>query len=274
LQFDLKFDLYKLGINQNSSALISLYRSNSNGDTIFVASQTVDNINSKKEVTFRVKSFGQNWKGINQFTIKIDELNSISESNEANNTYTSVVDIKTKMVEMVYPSDEALLPNNDITFVSSVSNIKSDEQFEFKLDTTPLFNSNLLYTELVNGRGTIQVKPEVTLQDSVVYFWTLTKEGVEVDYNSFIVIPGKSGWNQSNYYQFEKNTFTNLENGFQFGSNKTEISVVNGLTSVLGAGYVASFINNNLIDKCRCASENGVYVVVMDSTFNMTSNNN
>lgn len=272
-EFDFTFDLFKLGINLNQSVSVSLYRRNMSGDSIFVASQTVDNINTKKEVTFRVKSLDQNWKGANQFTIKIDELNSISESNEANNTYTTVVDIRTKMIEMVYPFDESLLPNNDITFVSSVSNIDSDEQFEFKLDTTPLFNSNLLYTELVNGRGAIQVKPEVTIQDSVVYFWTLTKEGVTVDYNSFIVIPGKSGWNQSNYYQFEKNTFTNLKNGFQFGSNKTEISVVNGLTSVLGAGHVASFINNNLIDKCRCSSENGVYVVVMDSTFNMTSNN-
>jgi hypothetical protein len=284
-EFDIYFDLYNLGIATDTMVTVNLYRTLPFGDTLFVASQEIFAVKNMKEVKFRVKNGGAAAEGLNLFSIKINELKNIPEAPIAtaykNNFFTFPVFIGAQHIYPVYPANYAMLPDSDITLIATPANVFADEkEYYFEIDTTPLFNSFLHAGASVYGKGgAITWTPSINYLDSVVYFWRVYQTDVDPiyqlnHYSSFMVLQGKTGWNQSNVYQFEQNSFENLkissdEQIFEYSSRKNEISVVNALTpSTLSAGYVASFFNNNLIDKCRCQNENGIYVMVMDSAFN------
>jgi hypothetical protein len=288
-EFDLYFDLYNLGIVADTSVNVNLYRKFPLGDTVFVASQLVSNVKNYKQVKFTIKNGGAKAIGLNTFFIKIDELDEITEipvaKGESNNNHICLVNITANNVFPIYPPDFAMLPNGNIKFVASASDVFADEQeYYFEIDTTLEFNSPLHTGAVAIGNaGAITFEPQINYLDSVVYFWRIYSTNnlpheLNNYYSTFIVMPGQEGWNQSHSAQFGKNRYSSLqqtqnESGFIYSSKNHTISVVNAFTpNVLAPGYVATFFNNTMTDKCRCQTENGIYVQVIDSNNNIWTN--
>jgi len=272
--FDINLNIFNLGIAANETVKVNLYRVFPKKDSMFIATQSLS-VKNSKNISFNVRNNGVSEMGTNTFFVRIDETNELVEMSEKNNSLAITVNLSAKQINRIYPADFAMLPDNNITFMAANADVFAAEKtYRLEIDTTPLFN-NIIITETVNAKGAmISFTPQYSFQDTVVYFWRVTEgDNNDGEYNSFVIIPGKSGWNQSNRYQFEKNNFISLSQdgqGFRYNSKRHELSVVNALTpSVLAPGFVASFFNNNLIEKCRCQNENGVYVLVMDPNRNL-----
>ena len=271
--FDISLKLYNLGAASQEITKVNLYRVYPNNDTIFIASQSLS-IKNNKSINFQVKNNGLSEMGINSFLVRIDEMNEVVEMNEKNNNLVLTINLSAKQINRIYPADFAMLPEKNFTFMATNADVFAAEKtYRFEIDTTPAFNT-ILHSADVTAKGAmISYQAQYNFLDSVVYYWRVTEgNNNDGDYSSFVVIPGKTGFNQSHRYQFEKNSFITLNQtaqGFEYNSKKHELSVVNALTpSVLAPGFVASFFNNNLIEKCRCQNENGVYVLVMDQNRN------
>jgi hypothetical protein len=271
--FDINLNLFNLGTVTNEIVKVNLYRVYPNKDTMFVATQNLS-IKNNKNISFSVRNNGLSEMGLNTFFVRIDEMNELVEMSEKNNSLVLTVTLGAKQINRIYPADFAMLADNNITFMAANADVFAAEKtYRLEIDTTPVFN-NVLVDETVSAKGAmISFAPQYSFQDSVVYYWRVTEgENNDGDYSSFVVIPGKTGFNQSHSYQFGKNSYSTLRQtaqGFEYNSKKHELSVVNALTpSVLAPGFVASFFNNNLIEKCRCQNENGVYVLVMDQNRN------
>ena len=271
--FDVNLNVYNLGTATNENVKVNFYRVFPNKDTMFIASQGLS-VKNSKNISFSVRNNGQSEMGQNTFFVRIDETNELAEMSEKNNSLAMTVTLTAKQINRIYPADFAMLADNNITFMAANADVFAPEKtYRLEIDTTPIFN-NVIVNEQITAKGAmISFTAQYSFQDSVVYYWRVTAEGInDSDYSSFVVIPGKTGFNQSHSYQFGKNTYRTLRQtaqGFEYDSKKHELSVVNALTpSVLAPGFVASFFNNNLIEKCRCQNENGVYVLVMDPNRN------
>lgn len=272
--FDINFNVYNLGVATNETVKVNLYRVFPNKDTMFLASQGLS-VKNSKNLSFSVRNNGVSEMGQNTFFVRIDESNELDEMSEKNNSLALTINLNAKQINRIYPADFAMLADNNITFMAANADVFAAEKtYRLEIDTTPVFN-NVIVNQEVSAKGAmISFAPQYSFQDSVVYYWRVTEgENNDGDYSSFVVIPGKTGFNQSHSYQFGKNTYRTLRQtaqGFEYDSKKHELSVVNALTpSVLAPGFVASFFNNNLIEKCRCQNENGVYVLVMDQNRNL-----
>lgn len=272
--FDINLNVFNLGTVGNEAVKVNLYRVFPNKDTMFIATQNLS-VKNIKNISFSVRNRGLSEMGENTFFVRIDEMNEVDEMSEKNNSLAMTINFNLKQINRIYPADFAMLPDNNITFMAAAADVFAEEKtYRIEIDTTPSFNSVIISEEIVAKGAMISIAPKYSFQDSVVYYWRVTEEGSgDGEYSSFIVIPEQTGWNQSHRYQFEKNSFFTLSQTaqwFKYNSKKHELSVVNALTpSVLAPGFVASFYNNNLIDKCRCQNKNGVYVLVMDTNYNL-----
>jgi hypothetical protein len=159
-------------------------------------------------------------KGLNNIEIKIDALNASDESNELNNTLTYNVPIYDEDMTPIWPYNFSILDTNDITLVASTyQNTAPSRQYIIQIDTTILFNSPLLQsTKITTSGGSISWKPNLTMQDSTVYYWRTAKDTLygNSQFNwsqfSFVYLPGAGkGWNQSHYYQYKTNTEASLK---------------------------------------------------------------
>ncbi|MBX2935502.1 MAG: hypothetical protein KF825_14760, partial [Ferruginibacter sp.] len=122
--------------------------------------------------------------------------------------------------------------------------LSPSRQYVMELDTTELFNSPLKRTYNATGvGGVIEFNPSnFTFTDSTVYYWrtsTVPVNGNTVIWNdfSFIYLPNSTtGFNQSHYYQFKKNTYNliNLDDSRKFNFDKRNV-VYNVRTTIYPA---------------------------------------
>jgi len=284
---NLSFTVRNLGTVVDTQVVVSVYRKYSNGDSVLLVEKSVKGPSNKMEMSVEFAVGGMKGLGQNELVIRVDRQNQLGESNEQNNVVRYQVQVGGSVIRAVYPSDFAMLPQSNINLIASTGDALAEmKSYVIELDTTDMFNSPSFRSTRMSQAGGSLVWTPGMLMDSVVYYWRAYEEsqGVTtgVQTQSFIVIPGEEGWNQSHVGQFRKNKLQDMVikgQSLSYNSNKVEVSVVNGYTpSVLAGGYVASFINNNMTDKCRCEQEQGVYVQVIDpmskQAWSMAGNSN
>jgi gliding motility-associated-like protein len=276
-RFNLLFDIHNLGNVVDTTLNVDIYQKNALGDSILVESITISAPKNKTTISVEIETGGIKNAGINRFIVRLDKNNRIVETPaaaELNNEATLIVKIDNSEITPIFPYDFSMLPSSNVTLMASTGDpLASSGTYVFEIDTNANFNSPMLSSSrITQSGGLLSWTPSITMIDTTVYFWRVYSDtrGADstISYFSFIYTPGQSGWNQSHPQQFTKNSLTSMvyENErIDYVSSVQEISIVNALTpSVLGAGYVATFFNNNLTDRCRCETENGVYVQVID----------
>ncbi|QMU27920.1 putative type IX secretion system sortase PorU2 [Adhaeribacter radiodurans] len=149
--------------------------------------------------------------GVNQFTILLDHLNKISESDETNNSYTFEYYFPANTVQALYPPEYAIVSEANVKLIGQALERQSQNQdYYFELDTSPQFSSSQKQSTLIAGAGLlptwqVTLPASQTPEDSVVYYWRFRtnelapgQDSVVWGHSSFRYIPGSpDGWSQS-----------------------------------------------------------------------------
>jgi hypothetical protein len=180
-------------------------------------------------------------KGLNQLLVSLDYTNRVAESYETNNTLTKDFYVFEDELRPAYPTNYAIVHNQNITYVASSANaLSAQRQYVMEVDTTEQFNSAFKKSYNSNGAGgVVQFTPSnITFTDSTVYYWRVAMVPLNNDayiWNSFsfVYIPNSSeGVNQSHYYQHQKSSYTDMSIGtdrkFKFDFENTALNISTG----------------------------------------------
>lgn len=189
----------------------------------------IDGLHYKKYHTFKMPLQPNIGVGINNFTIRADLPDFVDEQYDelANNQITRPLFINVAGIEPVIPYDFAVVPIDSVTVkASTIDPIAPFNTYRFEIDTTDLFNSPFKKYALVSGVGGIkEVHPSqwfsaqtnmsspLVCTDSTVYFWRVAIEEADPFWreSSFQHIIGKEGWGQDHFFQFKKNSFSEID---------------------------------------------------------------
>ncbi|MBN2680926.1 MAG: hypothetical protein JXR58_00325 [Bacteroidales bacterium] len=221
-----------------------------------------------------------NGPGLNSFDLYVDASFLVDELREDNNQISQEVIVISNDVIPIWPYEYAIYPENTVSLKASVNDLfLGSSGFAFQMDTSDMFNSpSLLSTTLTASGGVIEWTPPITLQDSMVYYWRVSKiptgdEEQNWKESSFIYIPGKQGWSQAHFFQFKKDKFQfiNYERDPRLFSyvNSPRALHCHNIGSPSTAQYIlekiAFFIDNVVVDYTSCGTGSKMHVAVIDS---------
>lgn len=238
--FLIKLIVRNLGAAVPDMYVVNVDRIFPNGQ-IQVTSVTVPSARNQDTVLLWIKSDRINGPGLNTFKIKVDYTNAIAEYSEQNNEITVTKLILADDIIPIYPYEFCMVndPNFELVF-STANPFATPKSYIFQIDTTEQFNSPLL-TQLstVAPGATIKWKPTIPLLQNKVYYWRGTLDTIpNVPANwkksSFLYNTSLStGWNQSHYYQYLRNTYStlNLKNDrfFHYPNTTRTLQIRNGI---------------------------------------------
>jgi len=226
--------------------------------------------------------------GGNEFGAFVESEEKIDEMAELNNRIalgSVVVSIQSDDIIPIYPYEFAIVPKQGVTLkASTVNPFAPLRTYRFEIDTTENFNSSKKSSGTVTQTGgVVKFTPNITYEDSLVYYWRVGIDsggtGSRWHYSSFIYLKDEyPGWNQSHYFQYQKDNFdllnygTNRQFSFPITINQIDVTAgnardVNGIQDPL---YMRWFYNGILMHAGRfvgCGGfTSGLVFAVIDSS--------
>jgi len=217
--------------------------------------------------------------GLNRFTVMVDDLRRIAESDESNNATIGTVDLFVPGgdINPVIPYHFAIIPKTDkITLKASTSDPFAPlTNYIFQLDTSDLFTTPITQTMIASAGGVVEWPVNLNLKDSTVYFWRVSRDSVSPEKgfvwktSSFQTLADREGWGQSHFHQYAANTFQfvsyqkNLRR-FTFKNTKYSVSSRVGVFPNIALEYINSYYNNLILDQWS-PMFNGWNIAVFDS---------
>lgn len=182
-------------------------------------------------------------QGINKFLIYTDVFNNLNEISETNNNCEIQVFIKSADIAPLYPYQNAIIDKAPILKASTSNPFSAPAIYEFQIDTVKSFNSPLKISyKTPASNGIIQWQPTINFIPDKVYYWRVSLDSSSSgNYNwknsSFQFVPGKKGWAQAHYQQFENNnyeflSFKNSNKRFVFADNILNITAQTGYNTL------------------------------------------
>ena len=155
--------------------------------------------------------------GAHYFDISINDAQDIEEDCYANSIQDTMF-IYTDVLAPISPCNFSIVNHKDITLVASTGQLDTElRPYKIEIDTTELFNSPQLKFTLINSNaGVIKWNPDIDYEDGRVYYWRTSQiinngEDYNWQNSSFIYLKdGQPGWNQSHYYQYQKDNLTDI----------------------------------------------------------------
>lgn len=244
-------------------------------------------------------TIGGNGYGENSFSPYVDAFDQVSEMAKGNNGLISPVqiDIQSDDIIPIYPYEFAIVPQQGVTLKASTINPFAPlRTYLFEIDTTQLFNSHLMQSGTVRQiGGVVHWKPNITLKDSVVYYWRVEKDtaGANWHYSSFIYLKNEfPGWNQSHFFQWQQDNYFNLvldstSRSFKFPPTLNQIGVTTGYADAEGGnlpfetlGWSYNNAQLSTFDMGGCGFNGGITFAVINpltgqdwQSFNLNGDN-
>jgi hypothetical protein len=216
--FLIKVIVKNLGAAVDNPYVVNIDRIFPNGQ-IQNTKVTIPSARNIDTVLLWVMSDRINGPGLNTFKIKVDYENTIAEYSEFNNEVTVTKSILADDIIPIWPYEFCIVNDQNFELVFSTANpFAPAKTYYIQIDTTELFNSPLLTTvKLTQPGATIHWRPTIPLIQNKVYYWrgtldTIGGEPANWKYSSFLYNTSLStGWNQSHYFQYLKNSFSTLQ---------------------------------------------------------------
>ena len=234
--FRIKIVSYNLGkMFKDTGLLVQVKHISADGNSRTVGTYSIADLRSSDTAFITVSVDRTRDLGLNKYVVTIDPQNKFSELSEANNEATMELFISGNNLIPVYPQNYGIVYNPGVTLKASTLNpFSGSASYRMELDTTQLFNSPLLqFQESTGPGGVVHWQPNITMQDSVVYYWRAAYKpaaGAAYDWAgaSFVYLPGAGpGWNQSHAFQYSTNQFDGLQydadRTFRFGKTNLRI---------------------------------------------------
>ncbi|MCC6726555.1 MAG: hypothetical protein IT258_18790, partial [Saprospiraceae bacterium] len=285
--FSIDFDVVNIGQNNPDSAYLKIEHQLPDNSRIVVVDELVPLPGNRSAFSFKIPVPGKKSSGQNTFYIKIDAADSVEElpspAAEQNNELLNSngqpgvrLFIRDNSAIPAFPPDFGIAAA-DVTLKAYTSDpLAPTRKYVLQFDTTELFNSQWLQTHnITQSGGVLAWKPNVPLQDEVVYYWRVSPdslsptEGFNWNYSSFLCKnDGTTGWNQSHYYQFKKDDFVNMEleghGQFSFIQNLKDVCIKDAVVSIESPD---ARLNNAGLGRYWGTPDAGVYVLWFDSTY-------
>jgi hypothetical protein len=294
--FEVKIVVTNLGKAIKDSIQVSLKRTaydinNNNAPVTIQFQKTVKAPYYIDTVTFKIPTVYSNvGYGANEFLPYVDagfEIDEMSELNNgpvdaANTAKPVVLTIQRDDIIPIYPYEFAIVPQQGVTLKASTINpFAPARNYRFEIDTTELFNSPLLQSQIMNQTGgVVKWTPTLTYIDSTVYYWRVAIDSTSPQwhYTSFIFLNGEyPGWNQSHLFQWLKDSYLNVkldsaDRLFKFPPSVNEIKVTTGKADAVGGNLSSTLLgwdyNNNNMHRFRmgsCGFLRGLTFAVIDN---------
>jgi hypothetical protein len=217
--FDVSIVVHNLGKLSNDSVSVLIKRRLPNNIEEILISKYVPAFSNSDTLQLKIASYGDAGIGVNNLEIYLDQEAIIDELNEFNNSIVRQFIIYNDNLVPVYPYNYSIVSNQGITLKASTLNpFAPIKNYLMEIDTTEHFDSPLLTkTTISSSGGVIKWQPTITLRDSTVYYWRTAMDSAGTgnplrwSYSSFIYLSQtQPGWNQSHYYQYQKNAYNNM----------------------------------------------------------------
>lgn len=275
-QFELKVGLMNLGKAVRDSVDVLIQRQLPNGDIVelFNGKRLIKYADS---LSFNISINPLVDKGENKILITLDKDSRIDEISESNNSLIKSFNIIEDELRPISPFNFSIVNDANVNFYASIANpFAKSRDYVMEIDTTELFNSGFKKSAMVNaGGGLIQFNVAgLSLSDKTVYYWrTAPVPGTGEQYvwnqSSFIYLKDQQpGYNQSHYYQYKKNTFSNLnideDRVFRFDSKKSKLGIKTGLYPYFLNDALEVIIDDWKVMTYGC-KYNSIQILVYDS---------
>ncbi|MBR9921811.1 MAG: hypothetical protein GYB31_13305 [Bacteroidetes bacterium] len=228
--FDLQFEMRNLGYHiPDTNFVLEIVQELPSGDRVTLVDSLVAPPAFREAFSFRLPTLGEQSIGLNRFYLTLDRDNDIAEVPafaESNNELVrsnGQLGLETYIVSNdvypVWPPEFSIVsdPQPELS-ASSVDAFAETQTFVFQLDTTETFDSPIrTETKVLQPGGVIKWEPQTSWQNDRVYYWrispdSLDESGYRWRESSFLYDGGgEDGWNQSHFYQFQKDTFSFLK---------------------------------------------------------------
>ncbi|MBL4594354.1 MAG: hypothetical protein JKX68_11150 [Flavobacteriales bacterium] len=280
--FDINVLVTNLGKAINDTIILEVVRSYPGqlfADTVYAVAFSATNY--QETISFRMPVDVVRGLGINTFTITVDAINTVIESFENNNVVTKTLNILSGEIVPIYPYEFMIVPDsiqNTTLKASTAFPFEPAKNYLFEVDTTDYFNSPIKQSTMINAvGGVVTWTPTIYLpQDSVVYFWRVSKDSVDATgyswrMRSFQRIKGKEGWQQDHFFQFENDgvQFVNHNRPirqWQFVNDLKELKVNNqGKADWSELNLINYFLNTDLKGRNAYGTPTAIHVAVLDS---------
>lgn len=237
--FAIKLIVRNNGLAKEKPLSIRVLRTLANGSTIQYDS-IFNPVLKSDTLYFKIYREQNNGGGNNLFNVILDPENRIQEINEGNNTATLSSFIASNATINLFPSDFAIVNQNQVTLRWQDSNPFSNERvYRVQLDTTREFNSPYLKQFLVTGKVLAVKMIEILNNDSTVYYWRTRFDAPDLNngessdwqFASFSYVKnGEEGWAQLKNKQLVGNVFNGViaptdEKKFEFENQVTSVSI-------------------------------------------------
>ena len=261
--FNLKIEIRNIGKASKDSIRVNVKRLLPNTtvpvtmkDTIIFATRFMDSLKLNVPINPATD------KGQNKLIVKVDWTDKVNELYENNNEITTDFFIFENSLAPIYPYNYAIVNTQNITFAASTANpLIGNNNYTMEIDTTELFNSSFkkTYTKAEVG-GLIEFTPtNLTFTDSTVYYWRTSVDANTPIWNtfSFVYLPvGGEGFNISHYFQFLKNSFTNISLGndriFRFDETPRKMNIKTGIYPAVINPNINVTIGSFLLEDYGC----------------------
>lgn len=288
-EFELCFDIANLGRTSRDSFDVKVEHLNPKGEVVSESIIRTTVPFFKEEYCIKIPLNANGLVGRNIINITLDINDEIEEGpegqGESNNELVSVDGslgfvfyILNNSALPVYPENFSIVNENSVSLVASTYNAFGEEQmFYIQVDTTNRFDSPGLRENVINNvRGVVEWELDFVMEPKTVYYWrvspdsTTTGVGFVWESSSFVYDPpARDGWNQSHFYQYEDDEYTNMFldevfRDFFFAKNLTQISIIN---KVWENGSPATFTIDNSTkgSMMKREADPSLGVVVVDS---------
>lgn len=268
-----------LGKAIKDTFIVRIERYFANGDSVSF-NKTIKAPYNSDTLSFFIKKDVVNGIGLNHFKVYIDAFNKIPEELETNNSTTGTVDlfISGGDVVPVYPYKYAIIPNTPtVTLKASTSDpFYVSANYRIQLDTNDTFINPINSTTVTSIGGIIEWNVNLTLPDSTVYFWRITRDSITAaDHlnwreSSFQAVGTKTGWAQAHFHQFKNDSYQFVKYKkasrlFAFQNDIKSLQCNDANIGYVSFDHINYQINNTLVDYWTCSPGGGWSFAVFDS---------
>ncbi|NUO01769.1 MAG: efflux RND transporter permease subunit [Saprospiraceae bacterium] len=287
--FDFRFSLVNAGRASVDSVEVLIRRTLPRNIELELPKMKVPAPKYENSVVIRIPVLGKLAIGENRFRITVDPGNAIPETPvpiaEQNNELLNNLGeagitkyIFDNGVNIAWPPNFAIVGQAPVSLYASTADIfASERNYLMEIDTTEWFNSpQLRRTTIRQKGGLLPWTPDVNWQDSTVYYWRVSPDtsgvsGYIWSNASFIYLNGSpQGWNQSHYFQFEQDLFTDMEisdttRQFKFLDDLKTVSITNGVFPGVYPDLVVNNTSSFYLPYDEPWVRGGLYISVLDS---------
>jgi hypothetical protein len=209
----------------NAPLRVTMVRTNPGLDVPEEYATTVADVYLRDTAYFRMPVRGNSGgQGVNALVFAVDlDPDEVDElDNTINNSTSTALFISSGDLIPIHPYDFAIVPEPVQTLRASTGDpFAAPRNYVFQIDTTDLFNSPLMESQVITAPGGVVSWTPTNIfsinaaQDSTVFYWRCSIDSAgNGAYNwyerSFQFLEGRHGWGQAHHLQFKKNTYSNI----------------------------------------------------------------